>query len=72
MQFLWSIQAELGVFYERERCFDEFSSLLSKFQVINRSDLDGSGVSNFFRNELPKTGSMVRYHTCLRYCVFAV
>jgi len=54
---------EVGGFVERERCYDDFSNLLYRFESIvrtRRDDNDGMGVLlSFYRHDLLKTGSMV-------------
>ena len=54
---------EVGGFVERERCYDDFSNLLYRFESIvrtRRDDNDGAGVLlSFYRHDLLKNGSMV-------------
>ena len=60
------MQAELSIFYERERAYDELSNLYYRFQVINRSDLDGTALAAFLRTDLMRTGTTVRHSfSCL-------
>ena len=54
------MQMELSTYYERERTFDELSNLYMRYQVTNRSDLDGSAVKTFFRTDFLKTATTVR------------
>lgn len=44
---------ECFVYNEREQLFDMFSNLFHQFQEVDRSDLDGSKVSDFLKYNLP-------------------
>ena len=44
---------ECYIYNEREQLFDMFSNLFRQFQEMDRSDLDGSKVSDFIRFSLP-------------------
>lgn len=48
------------MYYERERVYDDFSNLFSRFQSIYRSDLDGTSTAQFYRGDLLTTGAAVR------------
>lgn len=54
-----SPQAEVAAYNERERCFDDFSNLLHSYQVIARSDVDGSRTSAFWQTVLTPEGLKV-------------
>lgn len=58
-------QLENAIYNERERCYDEFSNLLYRFQSIFKSDVDGSRTYNFFQQELPAAG--VSVSRCYRF-----
>lgn len=48
------------IYNEREKCFDDFSNLLHDFQMINRSDVDGSKITLFWQNNLAISGKKVQ------------
>jgi hypothetical protein len=55
---------EVGGFVERERCYDDFSNLLYRFESIVRTKRDddsneSGALLSFYRHDLLKTGSMV-------------
>jgi hypothetical protein len=50
---------ENAIFNERERCFDEFCNLISKFQQVSKLDTDGSKTSMFYTNDLMAHGSTI-------------
>lgn len=61
-----SLQAEVAAYNERERCFDDFSNLLRNYQVIARSDVDGSRTSAFWQTVLTPEGQKVSTSLLLR------
>ena len=58
---------ENAIYNERERCFDEFSNLLSKFMEANKSDLHGGKVREMLQT-LPEIGRRI---LDLRDCNFS-
>eukprot|EP01036_Dinobryon_divergens_P029422 gene29422-38516_t len=50
---------ENAIFNERERCFDEFCNLISKFQQVSKIDVDGFKTSMFYTNDLMAHGSTI-------------
>ena len=52
------------IYNEREKCYDEFSNLLSKFQTLSKSDVDGLRALQFFKNEMPSEGFSVSVIFC--------
>lgn len=64
-------KTELAIFYERERTYDELSSLFLRYQVTDRSDLDGSAARAFFRTDMIKTGLVVRIWVWFIFISFA-
>ena len=50
---------ENAIFNERERCFDEFCNLISRFQQVSKSDFDGSRVTSFYANDVMVHGSTI-------------
>jgi hypothetical protein len=60
-------QTEAAAYNERERCFDDFSNLLRDFQMISRSDVDGSKTRLFWQTVLPVSGVKI---ISLRDCNF--
>ena len=50
---------ENAIFNERERCFDQFCNLISRFQQVSKNDSDGCKTNMFYSNDLMAHGSTI-------------
>ena len=56
----YKTRLECAAYNERERCFDDFSNMLRRFQAVHRSDVDGSSTTAFWDTEFPPVRAKVR------------
>jgi len=57
----YKTRLECAAYNERERCFDDFSNMLRRFQAVHRSDVDGSSTAAFWDTEFPPLRAKVTF-----------